>query len=375
MIKVSVCIVTYNHEKFIAQALDSALMQEADFDYEIILGEDESQDGTRQICIEYARRYPDRIRLFLRSRKDVIYINGQPTGRFNFVENLKAARGEYIALLDGDDYWTDPHKLQKQVDHLDSHPEQAICCHDVMEVYENRQTLPHRFCPPNQKDTATLEDLLAGFNVPAPSVLFRRGLFGEFPAWFFQAPIGDIPLHVLNAQHGEIGYLNEVMAVHRAHEGGVWSRLDPVDAQITNLELYSLLASVLPAEYRSVIYRRSIEFLKRIGEELAVGLENDSIEMVDINAAEQKIRGVAEEYHLGKGAQRVALRAFFAHLLFNRKVFDNKRALQHIIVQAIRFDLSLLKNTGVWSIAIEVFAGGKITWLLRQAARRSLLCL
>src|SRR5690606_24131225 len=101
------------------------------FPFEIILGEDESNDGTREICKQYAAQYPDKIKLFLRSRKDVIYINGNPTGRFNFIENLKACSGKYIALCEGDDYWTDPLKLQKQVDFLENNSDFALCFHMV----------------------------------------------------------------------------------------------------------------------------------------------------------------------------------------------------------------------------------------------------
>ncbi|MEZ4781129.1 MAG: glycosyltransferase [Flavobacteriaceae bacterium] len=115
---VSVVVGVYNHERFIKLCLNGILMQKTDFKYEIILGEDASTDGTREICKEYAKRFPDKIKLFLRSRKDVIYINGNATGRYNFIENLKACQGKYIALCDGDDYWTDPLKLQKQVDFL-----------------------------------------------------------------------------------------------------------------------------------------------------------------------------------------------------------------------------------------------------------------
>src|SRR5690606_26092118 len=85
--------------------------------------------GTREICQEYARQHPDKIRLFLNSRENVIYINGRPTGRWNFMNNLRHVRGEYVALLDGDDYWTDPRKLQKQVDVLDASPELVGCAH------------------------------------------------------------------------------------------------------------------------------------------------------------------------------------------------------------------------------------------------------
>jgi glycosyltransferase involved in cell wall biosynthesis len=98
--KVSVCLLTYNHAPYIRQALDSVLMQQADFAFEVCLGEDESSDGTREICIEYAERYPDLIRLFLRNRQDVVYIDGKPTGRFNFVQTLKACSGKYVALID-----------------------------------------------------------------------------------------------------------------------------------------------------------------------------------------------------------------------------------------------------------------------------------
>ena len=225
MVKVSVCIQTYNHEPFIAQALDSVLTQETDFDYEIILGEDESQDGTREICIEYARRYPDRIRLFLRSRKDVIYVDGRPTGRFNLVENLKAASGDYIALLEGDDYWTDPLKLQKQVEFLGAHPECAICFHGYTVSFEDGSRPPY-VAPPPPKSITSLEDLLVWDFIGTLTVMFRRRATQELPDWYYELPMGDWPLHILNAQHGDIGYIDSVMAVYRVHDAGVlrsWS--------------------------------------------------------------------------------------------------------------------------------------------------------
>lgn len=123
---VSVCIQTYQHASFIAECLDSVLMQETDFPFEIIVGEDDSTDGTREICKTYAEKYPNKIRLFLRSEKDKIYINGKKTGRFNFIENLKAARGEYIALCDGDDYWINTMKLQEQIEKINSDTNYSI---------------------------------------------------------------------------------------------------------------------------------------------------------------------------------------------------------------------------------------------------------
>ena len=105
--KVSIAMVTYNHEKFIAKALDSVLMQRTDFDYEIVIGEDCSSDNTRNIVIEYKRRYPDNIVLFLNEKNLGMYGNCSQV--------FQACQGEYIAVLEGDDYWTSPDKLQKQV--------------------------------------------------------------------------------------------------------------------------------------------------------------------------------------------------------------------------------------------------------------------
>ncbi len=113
---VSICVQTYQHVNYIRECLDGILMQETTFPFEILLGEDNSTDGTREICMEYAMKFPDKIRLFLHHRENNIKINGSPTGRFNFFYNFHKARGKHIALCEGDDYWTDPLKLQKQVD-------------------------------------------------------------------------------------------------------------------------------------------------------------------------------------------------------------------------------------------------------------------
>ena len=119
-ITVSICCITYNHEKYIAQCLDSFLMQRTSFRYEIILGEDCSTDSTRSIAEAYARQYPDRIRLLT----GPVNVGAQK----NLLRVLKRAAGKYIALCDGDDFWTDPAKLQKQVDFLENNPSYTMCC-------------------------------------------------------------------------------------------------------------------------------------------------------------------------------------------------------------------------------------------------------
>lgn len=226
---VSVCIPTYQHAAYIGECLDSVLMQQTDFPFEIILGEDESTDGAREICQEYAEKYPHLIRLFLRSRKDVIYINGHPTGRFNFVANLKAARGKYIALLEGDDYWTDPQKLQKQVDILES-KDDIIACHHWQKyaVIENDKyieidapTNPGQGYLPQQ--IATVKEIFENkLRVKTRTIMFRNVIGdGFFPDWFYKVAFGDVPLSFLLGKHGNFYFIDEPMAVYRQTGKGV----------------------------------------------------------------------------------------------------------------------------------------------------------
>src|SRR5690606_11327464 len=126
---VSVVVATYQHAGFIEQCIQGILMQETRFPVEVLIGEDESSDGTRAICQRLAAQHPDRIRLFLRSRKDVMHILGQPTGRANMLQLLRESKGTYIALCEGDDFWTDPLKLQQQVDLLEGDPRCTGCYH------------------------------------------------------------------------------------------------------------------------------------------------------------------------------------------------------------------------------------------------------
>jgi glycosyltransferase involved in cell wall biosynthesis len=241
--RVSVSITTYNQEKYIAQAVESALNQRVNFDYEIVIGEDCSTDRTRQIVVALKDAHPEKIRLLLHDK------NLGRWGKFNFVETLKACRGEYIALLDGDDYWTDPNKLQRQVDFLESHPECSICFHDVTLLYEDG-TPAGRSGVTSKKDIFTIEDLLTGNFMFACSVMFCRGLFGDFPDWFYNSKMGDWSLHLINAQYGKIGYLKEVMAVYRVHPGGFWTSQNPLGQAKDQTQIMDHLVNELDDKYK-----------------------------------------------------------------------------------------------------------------------------
>ncbi len=215
---VSVCVTAYNHEKFIKQCLDSILEQQTGFDFEILLGEDDSTDKTRRICKQYADKYPDKIRLFLHNRKNVISIGGKPTGRYNFLYNFAQARGKYIALCDGDDYWTDVTKLQRQVDFMESHPDYAFSFHPVTVIYQDASEADSVY--PKDKPTLTTSELLTRNFIQTNSVMYRKQGYKDIPVDFMP---GDWYMHLYHAKFGKIGCIDRKMSAYRHHKGGIWS--------------------------------------------------------------------------------------------------------------------------------------------------------
>ena len=171
VLMVSVAVVTYNHEAYIREALDSILMQQVNFSYEIVVGDDCSPDGTRKILEEYADRYPDRFVLLLREKNLGATANSY---------DIKChCRGRYIAQLEGDDFWTDPCKLQKQVDFLESHPEFIGTAHMHNVVDENSRPIPgiDGYCEPG---TFTMKDYLVEGNLPGQTAtLVYRNIYRE----------------------------------------------------------------------------------------------------------------------------------------------------------------------------------------------------
>jgi len=134
---VSICIPAYQHEKYIAQCIESVLSQETDFPFEILIGEDDSTDGTRGICMKYAEEHPDRIRLFLRKSENKMIRNGKKIGRLNHLGLYGSARGEFLCICDGDDYWVDNSKIQHQLDLMRQYPEASICITNTILDGEN----------------------------------------------------------------------------------------------------------------------------------------------------------------------------------------------------------------------------------------------
>lgn len=218
---VSICCIAYNHEKFIRQALDGFIMQKTNFFFEVLINDDASTDNTADIIKEYEKKYPDIIKPTYQSE------NQFSKGKSMFVNyTFPRIQGKYVALCEGDDYWTDPLKLQKQVDFLDTYPECSICFHPVKIIYANGSKPDKVFPTPKQrfnKTVLSLSHLVQKNFIQTNSVMYRW-IFDENIKEVFPEDVlpRDWYIHLLHAEKGSIGYIDEVMSVYRRHSGGIW---------------------------------------------------------------------------------------------------------------------------------------------------------
>lgn len=262
--KVSVLLLTYNHEKFIAKAIESVLGQKTNFEFEILIGEDDSSDDTRRIVLKYKESNPDKIKLLLNDRKNVIFVNGHPTGRRNLINCIENARGDYIALLDGDDYWTDPLKLQKQADVLDNEKDVVLTFLNTIIKYQNGDK-KSRLAINKQKKILKLKDLIqcAHFDDTNPLVgpahsstaFFRNGLLKSFPKWFYKSASGDLPLYMLLGKYGNAKFINEIASVYRKNDGGVTVKKGHmfVPIWLNRIEMYKAINVEFNSKYKKTI--------------------------------------------------------------------------------------------------------------------------
>jgi glycosyltransferase involved in cell wall biosynthesis len=220
---VSICCITYNQGKFITQAINGFLMQKTDFPVEIIVGDDCSNDDTLTVLQPYLSKYPDKIRVVSAAKNVGIH--------YNLINTLKFCTGKYIALCEGDDYWTDPYKLQKQVDFMEKSPDHIICCHYTRVINETNETI---YVHPRPVPLEyTYYDLLAGKQeeTKTATVLYRNipeahQLFDQ--PWFFNCNAGDkmFKLCATGYTGQKIHVIPEVMSAYRNHAGGVWSMIN-----------------------------------------------------------------------------------------------------------------------------------------------------
>ena len=279
-VKVSVCMVTYNHERYIAQAVESVLVQQTTFPIEIVIGEDCSTDSTRSILRGLARRHPGRLQLRLANRNE--------GGKTNFMGAFAACRGQYVAMLEGDDYWCCPTKLQMQADALDARPDWAICFHPAKCIYEDGLQGP-AFLPENwQRTEATLVDLFEQNFISTNSVMFRNRLFPAFPPWFKEHTVGDWPLHILNAEHGNIGFLPDVMSAYRIHAHGIWAAEKLSTKLVCIFELLTALDHHFAGKYSREIDEYRLNTLRWVTGQLEAA-EGDSKDFASLQSAHNRL--------------------------------------------------------------------------------------
>ena len=215
---VSIRCLVYNHEPFLRQCLDGFVMQQVNFSYEAIVHDDASTDGSAEIIKEYAEKYPDII-------KPILETENQYSKRDGSLRRIMNAhtRGKYVALCEGDDYWTDPLKLQKQVDFLESHPDYSMCCHAANVKSESSQFI-RTACDDADIDLSLRSVFSEGGEyIATATIVFRKSILVGFDEFSTGCPVGDYPLQMWCAMNGKVRHMFSVMSVYRVGYEGSWS--------------------------------------------------------------------------------------------------------------------------------------------------------
>lgn len=228
--RVSVLVVTYNHAQHIEQCLDSILRQKTNFPFEIVLGEDGSNDGTQEICKEYAKQFPDIIRLGIRDQKKKVYLYGRATGKYNLLKVMKEGKGDYFAFCDGDDYWTDKKKLQKQVDFMNENPDYSFCSTDRMVIKDGRiirdKRLQECFAKNNaQPIEITKSNFFSPYLVKSNTILFRKECLDFQLLNERYTEVKDTFIYYLLLNGGKGIIQPWITSNYRIHQGGRWTSL------------------------------------------------------------------------------------------------------------------------------------------------------
>lgn len=224
-ILLSICFITYNHERFAGDALNGFASQKVNFPIEIIIYDDFSTDATRDLLKEFKETSPFPVTLLFPCE------NKYSKGERIFPKTFEVAQGKYLALCEGDDYWTDPLKLQKQVDFMEANDDYNICFHSVLIYNEELKEISADTITRKVLETTDSRDLAKGNYIHTPSVVLRNNF--TIPTWFIDVFIGDWSLYMLQIKDKKIKRLDETMAVYRIHSNSLWSS-KPMPERINN---------------------------------------------------------------------------------------------------------------------------------------------
>ena len=220
---VSVFMMAYNHALFISEALEGVLMQKTNFDFDIVIGEDCSTDNTRQIILDYQKKYPGKFKLLLHEKNIGAMANQMAV--------FKACSGKYIAMCEGDDYWTDPYKLQKQVDFLEANEEYSICSHRYSKLINGSIEVENEF---DTNYNFNLNNYFSKWVTQPLTVVFRHSAMDYDFINKLNPYIFDMTLFYSIIKKGNGVCLPDNMGVYRIHEGGIYSNRN----NLKHAELY-----------------------------------------------------------------------------------------------------------------------------------------
>lgn len=258
---VSISCITYNHASYIKECIDGFLMQKTNFNFEILIHDDHSTDGTEEIIKEYAKQYPDIIKPLF--EKENQYSLGKPTG--SVVWNLPRAKGKYIAMCEGDDYWIDPYKLQKQVDIMENNPNCSLVISNGISLNEitKKQYIINPMGDIKKSGFISPNLVLSERRlIPTASMFYRKDQ-SKMPDFFHNCPVGDRPLRLWLLSKGDIYYFASPMIMYREQSNGSFGQRvcssfkyakDIYDGMIAFYNNYN--------EFTKYKYNKEIQYLK-----------------------------------------------------------------------------------------------------------------
>jgi len=253
----SITCIAYNHEKYIEEAINGFLIQKTDFPFEIIIHDDASEDATQQIILKYAEKYPNIIIPILQKENHWLGKGINATATIVW----PSTRGKYIAWCEGDDYWTDPLKLQRQIDFLESNFDYNICFHNVSVFNQNKRMFEKNSITREVPHTTDINDLSKGNFIHTPSVVFRNNFL--IPDWFSETSMADWSLYMIVAKDKKIKKFDEAMAVYRVHNDSIWSQKTNEFRILNTIKSYKLILSSIDLEPKTKeILKTSIENLE-----------------------------------------------------------------------------------------------------------------
>ena len=259
---VSICCLVYNHEPYLRQCLDGFVMQQTTFPFEAIVHDDASTDGSAAIIREYAERYPDIIKPIYETENQYSKHNGSDSIFRLMVDAVMCPNSKYIALCEGDDYWTDPHKLQIQVSFLEEHPDYSMCCNHTRVYSEDKKSFNDRLVLQDSYGDLNPEMIIlkGGLFIATCSMLLQRSVkWPNYPVYCRNCHVGDYPLQIMCAMKGMVYCFPRTMSVYRIGGSGSWTSRqrkykleDTIKTRLSEVEMLRGFAEDFPKYKRAL---------------------------------------------------------------------------------------------------------------------------